>query len=176
MCKSESSYTPVSGPGNRVPEASLVSTRLTNFRPLSRVRESLRASTLDRRLAAGADPTEDPALTQRARQLTSEQTREELANWIESLIDVADRPSRRRRPAVVLERVAIREARPQLQSLARDLAKVEEPASARGIARTRQLLTDGGSPLYACPGHACAKDGASLEQAVRHVRASLALD
>ncbi len=126
-----------------------MSSRLTNFQPLSRVRESLRASTLDRRLAEGADPTEDPELTQRARRLTSEQTREELANLIQSLIDAADRPSSRRRPAVVLERVAIRETRLQLLSLARDLAKVEEPASARGIARTRQLLTDGGSPLYA---------------------------
>ena len=127
-----------------------MSSRLTNLQPLCRVRESLRASTLDRRLAEGADPTEDPELTQRARHLTSEQTREELANLIQSLIDAADRPSRRRRPAVVLERVAIRKTR-------------------------LQLLTDGGSPLYACPGHACAKDGASLEQAVRHVRASLAL-
>ena len=153
-----------------------MSSRSTKFQPLAQIRARLRCDALDKRLAQGADPTGDPELTQRARQLTSEEARQELAHWIESLIEAADQPTRRSRAAVVLQRVAIRETRPLLLTLAHELAAVGEPASARGIARTRQLLTGGGSPLYACPGHACAKDGASLEQAVRHAHASLALD
>ena len=153
-----------------------MSSHSTKFQPLARIRTRLRGDALDRRLAEGTDPTGDPELTQRALKLTSEQARQELADWIENVIEAADQPARRSRAAVVLERVAIRETRSQLLSLAHDLATIDEPVSARGVARTRQLLTDGGSPLYACPGHACAKDGASLEQAVRHAHASLLLD
>jgi hypothetical protein len=145
------------------------------LRPLSRITTWLRAATLDRRIAQGADPAADPVLGQRAEVLTSAETRRQLAYWIEHLVDSVDRPDPGPRAAVPLQRDAIREARPLLLSLARDLSEVREPVSARGIARARQLLTDGGSPLYGCPGRICTANGDELNQTVRHVRTTLAL-
>jgi hypothetical protein len=145
------------------------------FRPLSSFTIRLRGPALDRRIAEGADPAEDRILGQRAEQLTSDSNRRELASWIERVVDAADQPDLPRRTVVPLQREAIREARPLLLSLARDLSQVGEPVSPRGIARARQLLTDGASPLYGCPGLVCAANGDELNLTVRHVRTTLAL-
>jgi hypothetical protein len=157
-------------------QASLVSSTRTRFNPLSRLSAHLHGSALDRRLAEGADPAEDPLLGQRAAQLTSKHSRQEISRWIESVVESAEDPDPLPRAVVPLQRDAILESRDQLLSLARELAALEEPANPRGVARARQLLTDGDSPLYGCPGVVCDRDGAELDRAVRHVRASLAFE
>lgn len=146
---------------------------------LARVRAKLHSSTLDVRLAQGVDPAQSPELSRRARLLTSDRTRHDLAAGIERVVEAADAPAGERRRAVPLQRAAIRETRTELLSLARELAALDQPANARGIARVRRLLTDAGSPLYACPDGTCASanrtDATTLDEAVRHARASLTL-
>ena len=143
--------------------------------PFFRFATRLRGAALDRRIAEGADLAEHPILGTRAAQLTSERSRRELASWIEHVVDSADQRDPAPRSAVPLQRAAIREARPLLLSLARDLSELGEPVSARGIARARQLLTDGASPLYGTPGRVCDANGDELNLTVRHVRTTLAL-
>jgi hypothetical protein len=144
--------------------------------PLPRLRVWFRRYSLDRRLADGADAGESPELSCRAAQLLSERTRRRLAVWLESTLQDAQRPPRRSSAALPLDRDAIRTARPELLSLARDLAEVREPVEVRGVARAQLLLSDGASPLYAWSHeHGEASMDATLEWRARHARASLAL-
>jgi hypothetical protein len=69
---------------------------------------------------------------------------------------------------VPVQRSAILGERELMLGLARDL--VEEPrVSARGMARLKDLLTDGRSPLY------CPAPRGSLRAALRHARTTLLL-
>jgi hypothetical protein len=141
---------------------------------LLRARVWLRRFSLDERLAQGAGVTDSPDLARRAAQLLSERMRRRLASWLERTLEEAERPHVRRTAALPLDREAIRIARPELLSLARDLAAVNEPVEVRGVARAHLLLSDGTSPLYAWFDPVSSMD-ATLEWKARHARRSLAL-
>ena len=113
--------------------------------PLLRARTALHHARLDAALAAGADPTESRELSLRAGQLTGRKRRLGLAASLEHAGEAAERP--RGGAAVPVHRPAVREARAELLSLAREL--VERPhLSPRGVALTSALLSDGTGPLY----------------------------
>jgi hypothetical protein len=112
-----------------------------------RVRVFLRHGTLDRLLAAGGEPSWDPALGLRAAQVTSWRKRRLLADSLESAVSEAHRPPRWS-CAAPLDRRAVRAAAPGLLALAAGLEADPRPA-AEGVALATQLVTDAGSPLYA---------------------------
>jgi hypothetical protein len=121
---------------------------------------------LDRMLAAGADPHEDPRLERRARTLTSHRFRAGLAAGIRNVVDSAEEPPRGLSSQVPLARGEIVQERVLLLELASDLCG-DEDLSPRGVALVERLLTDGASPIYrgAGPG--------TLRGALVHARAAL---
>jgi hypothetical protein len=118
---------------------------------------------LDQRLAEGEDPAESRALALRAGQLVSTDYRDELAAQVEAIVDAAENPPRPLSSAVPLCRQAILPIRQLLLTLA---AELREPKMVRahGVALSRKLLVDGGSPVYG----PC-EEGA-LEQAIEEAR------
>lgn len=102
---------------------------------------------LDRRLAEGQRADRDPALSLRARQLTSGRSRRSLAGSLKRTVQLAREP-RRFGPAVPVDRRAVLEARLQILEIA---SRLEDgaPTNPRGVAIVHELLTDGSSPLYA---------------------------
>jgi hypothetical protein len=128
----------------------------------------LRRGTLDRSLALGADPTTNPELRRRARQLTSRRCRKGLSQGIRNLIAAAEEPRHPYSAAAPLQRREILSERAFLLELADELAG-EDELSARGIALVEALLTDGTSPIYTP-----SPDGA-LHAALTHARATLHL-
>ena len=125
---------------------------------------------LDRRLAAGARPEESPALRRRARKLRSDRKRRALAAAVARLIREADGPAGPLTSAVPIQRAAVRTCRPLLLMIAEDLEDTKLPVSAKGVALLEQLLSDGGSPVYAPVGER------ALEEAVRRAHAALLMD
>jgi hypothetical protein len=112
-----------------------------------RARVFVRRGKLDRLLAAGADPSWDPELGLRARQITIPRRRRTLAESLERAVWEAHRPPRWTCTAP-LDRRAVRKATPELSALALDLTLEAAPA-AEGVALATQLLRDPDSPLYA---------------------------
>jgi len=103
-----------------------------------------RCNRLDRELSFGFDPNHDPDRRRRARELTDEKHRRDLAQKLGELIGEAAGSPHWQRP----ERwAAIREASPQLSALAQTLAG-STVVSAQGIARIGFVINDGMSPLY----------------------------
>jgi hypothetical protein len=129
------------------------------------VRVFLRRRTLDRLLAAGGDPSWDPDLGVRAAQITSWRERHLLADSLESAVSETHRPPRWS-CAAPLDRRAVRAAAPGLLALAAEL-EAACPAAAEGVALTKQLVTEAGSPLYA-PG-----DPDALREIARVARSAL---
>jgi hypothetical protein len=125
---------------------------------------------LDRRLAAGASPGESHALRRRARKLLSDRKRRSLAAGVFRLINEADDPPGPWTSAVPIQRPAVRTCRPLLLQVSQDLEDTKLPVSAKGVALVEQLLTDGGSPVYAPVGER------ALEEAVRRAHAALLMD
>jgi hypothetical protein len=121
--------------------------------------------TLDRELAAGADPCSSPELALRAVQLATHRNRRRLATGLERLVSDAQTPgilsSAIRRP-----RVSVVRFQTVLEALGRRL-RSEESLSLRGLAMLQRLLTDTGSPLYA------ATDADELSSVLRLVAASM---
>lgn len=115
--------------------------------PIQPVRVWLRRGSLDRSLAAGADPAASPALARRARQLTSRRTRAGLAASIRNLLDAAEERPRGFTSAVPIQRGRILGERQLLLQLAADLES-EDELRPRGIALVERLLIDGASPVY----------------------------
>lgn len=104
---------------------------------------------LDAELAAGIDPSRDPALALRADQLTRPRYRRRIAASVQHLVDDAD--SDRGwwlSAAIPFLRDQASEARGTLLSLAGALRDVEA-VDPRGVAMTLRLITDPASPLYA---------------------------
>ena len=128
-----------------------------------RARVFARRGTLDRLLAAGADPSWDPELALRAAQLTAPRRRRALAENLIRVARDAGRPARWS-CAVPLDRGAVRQAAPELRALAADLR--DQPAP-QAISLVEQLLRDPGSPLYA------AGDADALRRSVRIAREAL---
>jgi hypothetical protein len=120
----------------------------------------VRRGRLDRLLAAGADPSWDPELGLRARQISAPRRRRALAESLERAVSEAHRPPRWT-CAAPLDRRAVRKAAPELSALALDLAAEDAPA-AQGVALATQLLRDPDSPLYAPGGGEALRAGASV--------------
>lgn len=113
----------------------------------ARVAARLRATSLDRALAAGLDPSSSPALAARADLLRKHRAREAVAAAIyQTLKDatVGIPPYSMRVPPA---RDAVRRNRRELLDLAAELRQAED-VSARGMAATCLLLGDGTGPLY----------------------------
>jgi hypothetical protein len=117
---------------------------------LRRLWVRLRANKLDRALAAGASPGENPDLSLRAGQLVSDEQREQIATTIDALLDLADesRPIYLGRNRVPVERERIRTNRARFERLATALRRTED-VSPRAVAMARQLVTDFRGPVYA---------------------------
>ena len=105
------------------------------------VRERARA---DRLLLAGHGSS--PELEWRTEELTSDRQRQALAKSLRSLI--ASLGQNVVMTAQVVNRPAARAQRAKLTALADRLARLDKPVDARGVLMVRQLLADGGSPLY----------------------------
>ncbi len=120
---------------------------MTTSSPIQPVRVWLRRGSLDRSLAAGADPSASPALARRARQLTSRRRRAGLAASIRNLLDAAEKGRRGFTSAVPIQRHDILRERQLLLQLAADLES-EDELQPRGIALVERLLIDGASPVY----------------------------
>jgi hypothetical protein len=115
-------------------------------RPVEPVRVWLRRGSLDRSLAAGADPAASPELSRRARRLTSRRVRAGLAASIRNVVDAAETPGRGYSAVVPIQRQAILAQRELLLELAADLESGD--LKPRGVALAERLLIDGDSPLY----------------------------
>jgi hypothetical protein len=104
------------------------------------------ARSLDRRLAAGADPMESDQLALRVGQLGSQAARARLAGALRVAVGVANQhqpawPSMRLRTAEVRKNCEL------LLALAERIYD-DEPVGARGLAMTTRLLNDSRSPLF----------------------------
>jgi hypothetical protein len=127
----------------------------------------LHRSSLDRRLAAGANPGECDDLSRRADQLQSSAHRRELAATLLTLVEQAEGPTPPISASVPIDRRSIRVARSDVIALALDLGATDLDASARGIALVQRLLCDGASPVYAPIGPA------ALTRTLRDAHAAL---
>lgn len=106
------------------------------------------AARLDRQLAAGLEPWSTPVHAARARRLTRERARRTLARSLERLVEQAEEePSRSFSNVVRPSRPRVREARPLLLTLASRL-RGAAPVHPRGVAALKDLVTDGGGPIY----------------------------
>ena len=131
---------------------------------LLRIGVRMHRAWLDSQLAEGRRPDSDPALAERARQLTSETMRHRLSRALLRIVDVAARTPRPRRSAAApLDRGAVLEARALLIQLAQRL-EAEDAVNPRGVAMVARLITDGTGPLYA--------PGTPLRQAIGIARGS----
>lgn len=124
--------------------------RLVNLESHARTRliVAIRRRRLDRDLAEGGDRHRSDAHELRATKLTSRSVRSELARSLRAIVFDADNP-----PAAVLG-PAVTPLRREVRTFRRGLLGIAEslewPASvsACGVARVRDLLADGASPLY----------------------------
>jgi hypothetical protein len=131
-----------------------------------RLRVWWRRGKLDTALAQGADPTQTRELTLRAQQLVEPKKREALAEAIERLLAIAERP---RAPVQVTFRpTQVRANRRLLVELAARL-RDHGPHPLHGLAMSALLLEDGRGPLY--PG----SGPRMLERALRDVLSALEL-
>ena len=128
----------------------------------------LRKSSLDRRIALGADLYESPELARRAAQLSSRRSRAGLAASLGRIVEAAEKPHPVMTSQVPLNRREILAERELLLQLADDL-RSPDPLSPRGIALVERLVTDGCSPCYAP-----SREG-ELRLTLRQARAALYL-
>ena len=108
---------------------------------------TLRHAALDRRLADGADTTDDRELIVRAWQITRRSAREQLATALDAILIDAERPRRARGARVPVCREEVEVARGEILRLVERLRDLQ-PVRPRGVALARRLLTDGTGPLY----------------------------
>ncbi len=101
---------------------------------------------LDDRLAAGEDPSGDPALAHRARYLLSRRPRHTIVRGLERVL--SERTQRASFSAAIsCDPAAVEIARPALAQLARAL-RSRKQLEPRGVALTHILLTEPLSALY----------------------------
>ncbi len=105
----------------------------------------IRAFSLDRRLAAGEDPSRSTLLAARAAQLTAPRHRRRIATALKGLLLAAEQPPRRSR--VPVARGALRENETAIRELSRRVAS-RSPVYAPGLARLEGLLGDSAGPAY----------------------------
>jgi hypothetical protein len=109
-----------------------------------------------------------PRLAWRTAELVSEENRTSLARSLTDVVQAAD--ERLLPTASPLDRVAVRECRPQLLALAARLYDQSLTVTPRGVLLADRLLVDGSSPLY---GHS---DPAKLAATAEQVLTALAGD
>jgi hypothetical protein len=131
---------------------------------LARLAARMRSGALDRALIAGADPASSAQLGARVASLTSPRFRGSVADGLERLLVVAERPTRRwwaaaHRGAVVANAHELRE----LAALLRGGRLLY----ARGVAILGELLSDGVGPAYL-------GDAGELAQELHRARIALA--
>lgn len=138
-------------------------------RAWARVHALLHPGSLDRRLAAGADPSRDPELAARATLLLRRTTRLQIAEGLEAAVASAHARSQGHPLSAVVPVAgpAVRAAIDDLVALALRL-RAPEPVRPQGVALARDLLVDGTGPLYA--GRPA---GGELPRAARHALAAL---
>jgi len=120
------------------------------FEPRLVVRLRARACrlTLDRALAAGADPSASPLLAARAAQLVDASVRQRIASYLEQFASTVDAPRGRIRTLPL--RSAVRPNQEALIEIARMLGH-HGAYYARGIAMLELVLRDGTGPAYTDP-------------------------
>jgi hypothetical protein len=131
--------------------------------PVARLAAVARGYSLDRELAAGADPASSEQLAARAARLTSTRSRRLLADGLERLERTAR--GRQRRWWAIDERSHVVDNAEQIGELA-ELLRADTPLYAPGIALVRELLGDGNGPAY----HGGA---ATLAMRLREARAAM---
>jgi hypothetical protein len=115
-------------------------------KPWLRLLSCVFAYSLDRRLASGLLPESKALLAARAEKLVSPQSRLELAqNW-QAMLERASKPLERN-PRVPLCRDRIVAAESDIREMISVLS-ASRPSSARGVAMVSRLLSDGEGPLY----------------------------
>jgi hypothetical protein len=114
----------------------------------TRIRVRLNHHRIDRELARGADPNTDPLRYERARELVGDESRRRLGAGLEGLLAAADTGPIRFSSKVPVARLAIRESRPDIETI---VERLSPPAylSPQGVAMVAVLLADGAGPLYA---------------------------
>lgn len=143
-----------------VPSTGSVLERVTTR---ARVSARLRGAALDRALAEGSVPEADVALTLHASRLISPTVRRRLARVLRAIVESSRQPAR---PLSGWPGPHVAQAGSDLLALAERLER-PEPVAARGVARVRLLLGDGGGPLHV------PRDAHGLVQAVRDAFAAL---
>ncbi len=116
-------------------------------RPWDRLLAGALAPSLDRQLAAGYPPRSSRALAVRAREITTQAARRELAQRWTSVLDHARRRPVPRFVHVPLHRSAVIAAAADLHEMISALTS-GRPIDARGVAMASSLLSDGTGPLY----------------------------
>jgi len=132
---------------------------------LTRLLARIRGPVLDRALSNGADPASSAQLEARAAQLAARPAREELADRIERLVEMACKPPRR--PRIELNRAAIRGNADAMRRIAAHLHG-PAPVYVRGVATLQRLLTDGTGPVFDAE-----VPSASLARTLEHASATL---
>jgi hypothetical protein len=130
----------------------------------ARLASRLRADSLDRALADGADPTHAVRLAARAAHLTCPKTRARLAVTVERFVQAADLAPRRSQ--VRPSRGGVDANRRELLELATAL-RDSAPVYARGVAELKLMLRDGTGPAYTD------RRGEALARQLELVRAGL---
>jgi hypothetical protein len=111
------------------------------------LRSHLTADRIDRDLAEGASPDATVASALRAQELTSMQTRRDLASGLQRALTSAIASGYARLAGAPLARDGILGSAAEIGELSRRLL-AEGPVSVRGVAQTRLLLTKGAGPLH----------------------------
>jgi hypothetical protein len=108
----------------------------------------LRAARFDRGLAVGVPAPAGSALAVHAAWLSSVAQRQAVARALRRAVrDVTDDPRATRSGRVPMHRANIASAEALIDEVTRRL-HAPDPVSTRGMARLRQLLSDGAGPLY----------------------------
>ncbi len=108
----------------------------------------IKATRLDRELAAGAQPWRSQLHAARALQLTSLRTRDGFAKALDRLVARTYLNSPAITAAIPPNRAALRNAEPVIADLAARLRVTERPVHVQGMAQLNELLSDGAGPLY----------------------------
>jgi hypothetical protein len=115
---------------------------------LARLRAFAGRLDLDRKLAAGALPSDSRELACRAHTLAGWHARNAYADGIERVVDEAEAPPHPLGAAVPVRRDEVQAARADLLRLAAAL-RAEPSPPVRAVAVASLLLTDGAGPLFA---------------------------
>jgi hypothetical protein len=111
------------------------------------LRIHLTADRIDRDLAEGASPDATVASALRAQELTSMQSRRDLASGLQRALAAAIASGYARLAGAPLARDGVLAAAAEIGELSRRLL-ADGPVSVRGVAETRLLLTNGAGPLH----------------------------